>query len=108
MPSPAAEAFERLARIMDELREQCPWDRKQTIQSLRQMTIEETYELADAITENDWKGIREELGDLLLHIVFMPASAGNNPGLRSTSYQWYLRKTDFPPPTYLWRCGGQQ
>lgn len=55
---------------MDELREQCPWDRKQTIQSLRQMTIEETYELADAITENDWKGIREELGDLLLHIVF--------------------------------------
>jgi XTP/dITP diphosphohydrolase len=55
---------------MDELREKCPWDRKQTIQSLRQMTIEETYELADAITEADWKGIKEELGDLLLHIVF--------------------------------------
>jgi XTP/dITP diphosphohydrolase len=55
---------------MDELREKCPWDRKQTIQSLRQMTIEETYELADAITENDWKGIKEELGDLLLHIIF--------------------------------------
>src|SRR3954462_14060863 len=64
------DAFERLMKIMDELREQCPWDRKQTIQSLRQMTLEETYELADAITEEDWKGIREELGDLLLHIVF--------------------------------------
>ncbi|MBL7742492.1 MAG: nucleoside triphosphate pyrophosphohydrolase [Chitinophagaceae bacterium] len=65
-----SEAFLRLVTIMDELREQCPWDRKQTIQSLRQMTIEETYELADAITENDWKGIKEELGDLLLHILF--------------------------------------
>src|SRR5579863_5575099 len=63
-------AFGRLVRIMDELREQCPWDRKQTIGTLRSLTIEETYELADAITEGDWKGIREELGDLLLHIVF--------------------------------------
>jgi XTP/dITP diphosphohydrolase len=65
-----SEAFLRLVKIMDELREQCPWDKKQTIQSLRQMTIEETYELADAITEQDWKGIKEELGDLLLHIIF--------------------------------------
>ena len=64
------EVFLRLVKIMDELRDQCPWDRKQTIQSLRQMTIEETYELADAITEEDWNGIKEELGDLLLHIVF--------------------------------------
>jgi len=64
------EAFTRLVTIMDELREKCPWDRKQTIQSLRQMTIEETYELEDAITENDWTGVKEELGDLLLHIVF--------------------------------------
>ena len=64
------ENFERLVNIMDELREKCPWDKKQTIQSLRQMTIEETYELADAITEGDWKGIKEELGDMLLHIVF--------------------------------------
>jgi MazG family protein len=69
--SPNAEAaFTRLVNIMNDLREKCPWDRKQTIQSLRQMTIEETYELADAITENDWAGIKEELGDLLLHIVF--------------------------------------
>jgi len=63
-------AFERLVTIMDELREKCPWDKKQTLQSLRQMTLEETYELTDAITENDWKAIKEELGDLLLHIVF--------------------------------------
>ncbi|HUR66496.1 MAG TPA: nucleoside triphosphate pyrophosphohydrolase [Chitinophagaceae bacterium] len=70
MNSDTGNAFLRLVGIMDELREQCPWDRKQTIQSLRQMTIEEMYELADAITDNDWKGIKEELGDLLLHIVF--------------------------------------
>lgn len=63
-------AFERLVLIMNDLREKCPWDKKQTIESLRPLTIEETYELADAITEKDWKGIREELGDLLLHIVF--------------------------------------
>lgn len=65
-----AEAFLRLVAIMDELREKCPWDRKQTVQTLRHMTIEETYELAGAITDEDWKGIKEELGDLLLHIVF--------------------------------------
>jgi XTP/dITP diphosphohydrolase len=65
-----SEAFLRLVQIMDDLREKCPWDRKQTIETLRSLTIEETYELADAITSNDWKGIREELGDLLLHIVF--------------------------------------
>jgi MazG family protein len=63
-------AFQRLVGIMDELREQCPWDRKQTIRTLRPLTIEETYELADAITENDWKGVKEELGDLFLHLVF--------------------------------------
>jgi XTP/dITP diphosphohydrolase len=63
-------AFERLVKIMNELREQCPWDKKQTIQTLRQLTIEETYELTDAITDNNWKGIKEELGDILLHIVF--------------------------------------
>ena len=65
-----SESFERLVDIMDELREKCPWDRKQTIQTLRAMTIEETYELADAITNEDWKNLKEELGDLLLHITF--------------------------------------
>src|SRR6478609_7761715 len=63
-------SFLRLVSIMNDLREKCPWDRKQTIQTLRHMTIEETYELTDAITDEDWKGIKEELGDLLLHIVF--------------------------------------
>ena len=70
MNTKTSNAFLRLVEIMDDLREKCPWDKKQTIQSLRQMTIEETYELADAITEGDWKGIKEELGDMLLHIVF--------------------------------------
>ena len=63
-------AFNRLLTIMDELRSQCPWDKKQTIHSLRNLTIEETYELADAITGNDWQGIKEELGDVLLHMIF--------------------------------------
>src|SRR6188472_947199 len=63
-------SFLRLVSIMDELREKCPWDRKQTIQTLRHMTIEETFELVDAITDEDWNGIKEELGDLLLHIIF--------------------------------------
>jgi MazG family protein len=63
-------AFNRLVNIMNDLREQCPWDKKQTIQTLRQLTIEETYELTDAITDENWKGIKEELGDILLHIVF--------------------------------------
>jgi len=64
------DAFGRLLTIMDELREQCPWDRKQTLQSLRNLTIEETYELADAILDNDLQGIKEEIGDLMLHLVF--------------------------------------
>lgn len=63
-------SFLRLVGIMDELREKCPWDRKQTIETLRHLTIEETYELTDAITEKNWSGIREELGDLMLHLVF--------------------------------------
>lgn len=63
-------SFSRLVTIMDELREKCPWDRKQTIHTLRQLSIEELYELADAITAEDWKGIKEELGDLMLHILF--------------------------------------
>lgn len=67
---PRAEAFLRLLKIMDELREQCPWDRKQTLETLRPLTIEETYELGDAILENDLDGVKKELGDLILHIVF--------------------------------------
>lgn len=63
-------AFDRLLTIMDELREQCPWDRKQTMDSLRHLTIEETYELSDAILEGDSSEIRKELGDIQLHLVF--------------------------------------
>lgn len=62
--------FEKLVNIMDELREKCPWDKKQTIHSLRNMTIEETYELVDGIDNNDWDNIKEELGDLFLHLLF--------------------------------------
>ncbi len=65
-----SQSIERLRAIMDELRERCPWDKKQTLETLRQQTLEEVYELADAISENDYKGLKEELGDLLLHIVF--------------------------------------
>jgi XTP/dITP diphosphohydrolase len=64
------EAFERLLEIMDKLREKCPWDRKQTFETLRNLTIEETYELADAILEKNVEDIRKELGDLMLHLVF--------------------------------------
>ena len=66
----ASDEFLRLVEIMDELRSKCPWDKKQTIESLRHLTIEETYELSEAISDADFKGIKEELGDLLLHIVF--------------------------------------
>lgn len=64
------DAFGRLLNIMDDLREKCPWDRKQTLESLRNLTIEETYELADAILDHDLKGVKEEIGDLMLHMVF--------------------------------------
>ena len=64
------EAFKRLLGVMDDLREKCPWDRKQTMQSLRNLTIEETYELADAVLNNDLEEVKEEIGDLMLHMVF--------------------------------------
>jgi XTP/dITP diphosphohydrolase len=73
------EAFDRLLTIMDELREGCPWDKKQTMQSLRHLTIEETYELGDAILENDLDEVKKELGDLLVHIVFY-AKIGSETG----------------------------
>ncbi|RFM28700.1 nucleoside triphosphate pyrophosphohydrolase [Deminuibacter soli] len=70
MANAVSDSFLKLVQIMDDLREKCPWDRKQTIHTLRSMTLEETYELTDAILQNDWPGIREELGDLLLHLLF--------------------------------------
>ena len=73
------EAFQRLLNIMDDLRAQCPWDKKQTMQSLRHLTIEETYELGDAILDNNLQEVKKELGDLLLHIVFY-AKIGSETG----------------------------
>jgi MazG family protein len=63
-------SIERLVNIMNDLRDKCPWDKKQTIQTLRQLTIEECHELADVITDENWQGLKEELGDILLHIIF--------------------------------------
>ncbi len=70
MPENINARFNRLVEIMNDLREKCPWDKKQTIHTLRQQTIEETFELADAITDKNWNNIKEELGDILLHIIF--------------------------------------
>jgi XTP/dITP diphosphohydrolase len=77
---PKLEAFGRLLKIMDELREQCPWDKAQTMESLRHLTIEEVYELADAILEGNQDEVRKELGDILLHIVFY-ARIGSEQGI---------------------------
>src|SRR5947209_20221955 len=63
-------AFERLLTIMDDLRMNCPWDKKQTLESLRHLTIEETYELSDAILSGDMQEVKKELGDIMLHLVF--------------------------------------
>jgi len=78
--SELSDSFLALVKIMDELREQCPWDKKQTIESIRHLTIEETFELSDAILKNDLTEIKKELGDILLHIVFYAriASETNN------------------------------
>src|ERR1035438_2564501 len=65
-----SKSIERLRKIMDELREECPWDRKQTIHTLQPQTLEEVYELSETIINEDWRGLKEELGDLLLHIMF--------------------------------------
>jgi XTP/dITP diphosphohydrolase len=72
------EAFDRLLTIMDELRENCPWDKKQTLETLRHLTIEETYELSDAILEGDLNEVKKEIGDLMLHLVFYARIASEN------------------------------
>lgn len=80
------EATARLLEVMNTLRRECPWDREQTFDSLRSNTIEETYELADAILDHNMEGIKEELGDLLLHVVSTPSWARNKA--RSTMPTW--------------------
>jgi XTP/dITP diphosphohydrolase len=77
---PRLRAFERLLNIMDDLRDKCPWDKKQTFETLRTLTIEETYELADAITTNDLNSLKGEIGDLFLHLVFY-CKIGNEQGV---------------------------
>ena len=77
--NPKLESFQRLLSIMDDLREKCPWDKKQTTKSLRNLSIEEVYELSDAILKNDPKGVKEELGDLFLHLIFY-AKIGEEEG----------------------------
>jgi XTP/dITP diphosphohydrolase len=79
MDDPRLKAFKRLLDIMDDLRSSCPWDREQTLESLRHLTIEETYELSDAILDNDLSEIKKELGDLMLHMVFY-AKIGSEKG----------------------------
>ncbi len=82
---PRLKAFERLLNIMDDLREKCPWDREQTIESIRHLTIEETYELSDAILDKDMAEIEKELGDLALHIVFYSKIASETGAFDITS-----------------------
>ena len=77
-PKYKMDSFNRLLEIMNRLRAECPWDKEQTIESLRHLTIEETYELSEAILENDVNEIKNELGDLLLHIVFYSKIASEN------------------------------
>jgi len=81
---PRLEAFKELLDIMDELREKCPWDKKQTLESLRKLTIEETYELGDAILKNNLQEIKKELGDLMLHIVFYAKIGSENQAFTIT------------------------
>ena len=90
-------AFQRLLDIMDQLREQCPWDKKQTMESLRYLTLEEVYELSDAIVENDFDEIKKELGDVMLHLVFyskIASESGLNPAVNGD-----LIRVPMPPLT---------
>lgn len=81
---PRLKAFERLLNIMDDLREKCPWDKKQTLESLRHLTIEETYELADAILEGDMEELKGEIGDIMLHMVFYSKIASEKKAFNIT------------------------
>ena len=84
-------AFEQLLEIMEELRAKCPWDREQTMESLRNLTIEETYELADAILDKDLDEVRKELGDLILHIVFYASGVSFVTGCRGLDSDFCTR-----------------
>ena len=101
-------AFNRLLDIMDDLREKCPWDQKQTFESLRHLTIEETYELADAILENDLPEIKKELGDVLLHIIFYAKIASEKKAFDIGDVATAIsEKLDSQTSSYLWRYQGK-
>ena len=89
------EAFERLLVVMDELREQCPWDKKQTMESLRHLTIEEVYELGDAILDKDLEDVKKELGDVLLHIVFYSKIASETNDFDIADRYFYFQSASF-------------
>ena len=98
-------AFNSLLDIMDELREKCPWDKKQTLESLRHLTIEETYELGDAILNNNLEEVKNELGDLLLHIVFYAKIGSETKAFDIGDVaKGIAEKLIHRHPTYLWRC----
>jgi uncharacterized protein YabN with tetrapyrrole methylase and pyrophosphatase domain len=97
-----AESFLKLLKIMDELREQCPWDKKQTIDSIRHLTIEETFELSDAILKNDLQEIKKELGDILLHIVFYSRIASETKAFTIKEViDGLCEKLIFATPTFM-------
>lgn len=103
------QAFDRLLTIMDELREQCPWDKKQTMQTLRHLTIEETYELGDAILDNDLEEVKKELGDVLLHIVFYSKIGSETQDFDIADVcNGICEKLINRAPPYLWGCKGGQ
>ena len=88
---------------MDELREKCPWDMKQTIESLRHLTIEETYELSEAILQGDLEEVKKELGDIILHIVFYARIGAEKKAFDiSERTSWHLRQTDFTASPCIW------
>ena len=102
-------AFGRLLEIMDELRAKCPWDQKQTLESLRYLTIEETYELSDSILGKDMDGIKKELGDLMLHLVFYSRIASETGSFDILDVLNNIITKLIPPPSsYLWGCQSEQ
>ncbi len=98
--------FGRLLDIMDDLRQQCPWDKEQTFESLRHLTIEETYELSESIMDKDIDGIKKELGDLMLHLVFYAKIGTEKNSFDIGDVLSYINeKLILSPSSYLWRCG---
>ena len=101
------EAFGRFLDVLDTLREKCPWDKKQTNESLRPNTIEETFELCDALMKDDKKNICKELGDVLLHVCFYAKIASETGDFDIADVRQVDGQTDFPPPACVRRSTGR-